>query len=146
MSEDTFRMYFPKSGLIRYVLLSVVPSACYIFIIYILIILRILQLEDIPGYSCFDGAGWIFIFMFPFLVVPRNHNIEVQHDTLIERDHKGLHIRTIQASQIDYFRINHLKEIILFDDNRRKLLCIEYDMTNRDRFVEWLIKHRIASK
>ena len=146
MQENTFRMHFPKSGLLRYVLLSIIPSACYVLIVYIMLSLGILQWGSFPGYSCFDGAGWLFIFLFAYLVVPRNHNIDVQCNTLIERDHKGLHIRTVQACQIDHFRVNLLNEIILLDIHNRKLLCVEKDMTNFDRFEEWLRENHIESK
>lgn len=141
MTELTFRMDFPRSGFLRYVLLSFIPSVCYVLIIYILVFSGILHKEDLPG--CLVGAVWIFIISFPCLVVPRNHNIEVQVDTLIERDHKSLHIRTVKANQIDHFRVNLLKEIVLFDSNNHKLLCVEHDMIYRDQFEEWLLSHHI---
>ena len=141
MTENTFRMILPRSGFLRYVLLSFLPSVSYVLIVSILVFSGIIHQEYLPGY--FGGAVWIYIFAFPCLVVPRSHNIEVRGDTLIESDHKGLHIRTVHADQVDHFRVNLLKEIVLFDSNNHKLLCVEHDMTYRDQFEEWLLSHRI---
>ena len=55
-------------------------------------------------------------------------------------------IRKVRADQIEHYYRNFLGEIVLVDADSKKLLCIESNMTNRDRFEQWLTAHNIESK
>ena len=89
-------------------------------------------------------AGMLVISYF--MIWKKNHIIEVRDNTLTEKGWRGPVITTVKTSQVVAYRRNFLDEIILLGKDDRRLLCIESNMTNRDRFLEWLAAHNIESK
>ena len=132
MEKTYFTMEPQKFGKIKYVLIALLPAIIVAF------------LMD------WDAAAWVFILLSAILVFPRDHMIVVFDNSLVEKhiytDTKKLFACKIRSEQISHFRRNRLGEIVLVDADSKDLLCIESNMTNRDRFEQWLAAHHIESK
>ena len=129
MENPFFTMKPRMPGLIKYVLLAAVPSVAAGLLI------------------SWNAAAWVFILLAGVLLLPRSHSIIVFDNSLTEKALHGRNrfIRKVNADQVDHYRRNPLREVVLVDAQGRKLLCIESNMTNRDRFEQWLTSHHIES-
>jgi hypothetical protein len=76
----------------------------------------------------------------------KSHTIVVYENSLIEKDDRKRFIRKVTTEQIHYIRKNFLGEIILYDFDDQRLMCIEPNMDQFDRFEQWLAVHNIESK
>ena len=128
MEKPYFVMIPKRMGIMKYWLLALIPSLLVCFLIG-------------P-----DTGTWMFLFLAILPVSAKNHTIVVFDDSLTEKDPRGRFVRKVSASQIVSYRRNILGEISLIDSDSKKLLCVESNMTNRDRFEQWLTAHNIESK
>ena len=128
MEQSFFAMKIWKWGLLKYVLLAVLPS---------------LLISFITGP---EGAAWLFLMLAAILLHNRNHSIIVFHTSIVEKDFRGRFIRRIYEDQIDHASKNFLDEIILWDSEGHKLICVESNMSNRNQFELWLAEHHIEIK
>ena len=94
----------------------------------------------------FGAGACVFIAIAGLCSLVKNHTIVVFDNSMTEKDFRGRFIRKVTADQITLYRKNHFDEIILIDFDSKPLLCIESNMTNRDRFEQWLTAHNIESK
>ena len=130
MEKTYFAMKPQFPGQIKYILLAALPSIAIGLLI---------------GW---DAAAWVLILLTGILLFPKSHSIVVFDDSLTEKALFGSKrfIRKVRADQIEHYYRNFLGEIVLVDADSKKLLCIESNMTNRDRFEQWLTAHHIESK
>ena len=129
--EKTFFTMKPRmQGLLKYILMSLIPSVVVGF------------LMD------WNAAAWVFILLTVILLFPRAHTFVVLDDAIMEKATHGSKrfICKIPAERIDHYRRNSLDEIILEDADGRRLLCVESHLSDRDRFLNWLAAHNIESK
>ena len=85
---------------------------------------------------------------FTLALIPsmiKHRTILVFDNSLTEKDSVGSFIKEVNAQQIDSFQ-RCLGKISLVDRNQVQLLSIKSNMTNRDRFEQWLAAHHIESK
>ena len=128
MDETYFTMKTRKLGLAKYWLIAVVPFLIVAFFLGL------------------DAAAWVFVPLAAIILFVKDHTITVFDDSMTEKDFRGRFIKKVTVSQIAAFRRNALGELILTDIDCKQLLCIESNMTNRDRFEQWLTSHNIESK
>ena len=90
----------------------------------------------------------IFLF-FTLALIPsmiKHRTILIFDNSLTEKDTEGSFIKEVNAQQIDSFQRTCLGKISLVDRNQVQFLSIKSNMTNRDRFEQWLAAHNIESK
>ena len=95
----------------------------------------------------FTPDAGIFLF-FTLALIPsmiKHRTILVFDNSLTEKDSEGSFINEVNAQQIDSFQRTCLGKISLVDRNQVQLLSIKSNMTNRDRFEQWLTAHNIES-
>lgn len=126
--SPTYIMKTRKLGLMKYWLIAVFPFLVVCFLLG-------------P-----DAAAWVFLPLAVIILIAKDHTIAVFEHSLTEKDFRGRFIRNVNATQIATCRRNALGEIILMDFDSKVLLRIESNMTNRDRFEQWLTAHNIESK
>ena len=129
--EQTYFVMKPRMrGLLKYILLALVPPA----VVWLLIDLRAAFMLWLP---------LLFILLFP-----RAHMVVVFDHAFMEKATWGSKrfICKIPAERIDHYRRNSLDEIILEDADGKELLCAESHLSERDRFLDWLAAHNIESK
>ena len=129
--EKTFFTMKPRmQGLLKYMLMSLIPS----------IVVGLLM--------DWDAAIWVFIPLGTVMLFPRAHMVVVFDHAFMEKATWGSKrfICKIPAERIDHYRRNSLDEIILEDADGRRLLCAESHLSERDRFLNWLAAHNIESK
>ena len=146
MPKNTFNMNVQKQGRMKYLLITMVPPLAVMYLPMLLMQNGLIPPNRILGLSVFYGSMAGMMVISYFMIWKKNHIIEVRDNTLTEKSWRGPVITTVKTSQIAAFRRNFLGEIILLDKENRRLLCIESNMTNRDRFLEWLAAHNIESK
>ena len=143
MVENTFSMSAQKAGRMKYLLLVMGIPLLFMFLLAQLIAAGILPptkiLVEIITYI---PALMMIALGYP-LVFKKNHTIEVDDYALLETDWRGRKHEAIKTEQISSYRQNILGEIILLDENRKPLLCVESNMTNFDAFQQWLVRHDI---
>ena len=86
---------------------------------------------------------------FTLALIPsmiKHRTILVFDNSLTEKDSEGSFIKEVNAQQIDSFQRTCPGKISLVDRNQVQLLSIKSNMTNRDRFEQWLAAHHIESK
>ena len=90
-----------------------------------------------------------FYLFFTLILIPsmiKHRTILVFDNSLTEKDSEGSFIKEVNAQQIGSFQRTCLGKISLVDRNQVQLLSIKSNMTNRDRFEQWLAAHNIESK
>lgn len=130
MEKPFFTMKPRMRGLLKYILLALVPPAV------------VGLLMD------WDAAAWVFIPLSVVLLFPRSHMVVVFDDAFMEKQaHGGKRlICKVPATRISHYRKNALDEIILEDAHGNKLLCVESLLSDRDRFLDWLAAHHIECR
>ena len=139
MAPNTFTMLVQKQGRMKYLLIVMSVPILFLTLLSWLMDLNILPRTQIlfwPSIAIMTVLGY-------FLIFQKNHRIDVNGFMIIETDWRGRENRKIKAKQIHSIRRNFLNEIILFDENNTKLLCVEPNMSNFDLFQQWLASHNI---
>ena len=135
-----FKMEPGKKGRIKYLILTLLPAYLIMNLLQRLAAMEILPANDLTGFLIMFSALVMMGTLGYFLIFRKNHTIEVSDISLAERDWQGK-VRLIAVSKIRSSRKNLLGEILLLDENRNVLLCVESNMENRDLFLAWLEKH-----
>ena len=146
MPKNTFTMSTRKQGRMKYLLLTMVPPVSFMYLVMSLMQNGLIPQSRALGMASIYGSMAAMMVISYFLIWKKNHSIEVKDNTLTEKSWRGNTAATVKTSQISRIRRNLLGEIILEDIDGRRLLCIESNMTNRDRFELWLTAHHIESK
>ena len=94
----------------------------------------------------FGAGALVFLAIAGLCSLVKNHTIVVFENSVTEKDHLGRFVRKITANQFSHYQKNIFDEIILIGCFGNRLLCVESNMTNRDRFEQWLTAHHIESK
>ncbi len=146
MDEVLFSMYPQKKGRLKYLLLVVGIPLLAMELIQLLLNHGILPI----------GKVWAYLYTFlPLLglgalvywmVFQKGHSLKVADGYLLETDFLRKKTRRITAAQIHSIRRNILREIILLDEDGKKILCVEAYMLNFDQFEQWLKKHKIIKE
>ena len=145
MQEHPFVMRPKKPVRLRYLFLTIAPP-----ITVTQTILKFLQTGSIPHSKPLEVATIIGCFAATlllgyFLILRKNHTLTFYPNRILETSNSGR--RTTHAAlRVMYYRRNFLGEYILTDGIGNKILCIESNMTNHDRFLIWLAAHHIESK
>ena len=135
-----FKMEPGKKGRIKYLILTLLPAYLIMNLLQRLAAIEILPANDLTGFLIMFSALVMMGTLGYFLIFRKNHTIEVSDISLAERDWQGK-VRLIAVSKIRSSRKNLLGEILLLDENRNVLLCVESNMENRDLFLKWMDKH-----
>ena len=130
----------------KYLLITIVPPLAVMYLPMLLMQNGLIPPNRILGLSVFYGSMAGMVIISYFMIWKKNHIIEVRDNTLTEKSWRGTVITTVKTSLVAASHRNFLGEIILLDKENRRLLCIESNMTNRDRFEQWLKSHNIESK
>ena len=146
MAKNTFNMNVQKQGRMKYLLITIVPPLAVMYLPMLLMQNGLIPPNRILGLSVFYGSMAGMVIISYFMIWKKNHIIEVRDNTLTEKSWRGTVITTVKTSLVAASHRNFLGEIILLDKENRRLLCIESNMTNRDRFEQWLKSHNIESK
>ena len=135
-----FKMEPGKKGRLKYLILTLLPAYLVMSLLQRLAAQGILPANDLTGFLIMSSALVMVGTLGYFLIFRKNHIIEVSEISLAERDWQGK-VRLIGLSKIRGWRKNLLGEILLLDENKNVLLCVESNMENRDLFLAWLDKH-----
>ena len=146
MSTNSFLMRPQKAGRMKYLLLTMFPPIGLMYLVMNLMQNGLIPQSKAMGMFSIYGSMAIMMVISYFLIWKKNHTIEVKDNTLTEKSWRGNIAAKVKSSQIAAFRRNLLDEIVLVDADSKKLLCVESNMTNRDRFEQWLAAHNIESK
>ena len=146
MPGNGFSMQPQKQGRIKYLLLTMCPALVLMYLFQNLSILDILPRGTTWGLIYTSIPMAFMLLTGYFLIFRKNHQINVNNHTIVEINWLRKESCRIRSTQIGSVRTNALKEIILLDKDGNKLLCIESNMTNRDRFEQWLAEHNIEHK
>lgn len=130
MEKPFFTMKPQMRGLLKYILLALIPPA----VVGLLIDL--------------SAAVMVWLPLTFVLLFPRAHMFVVFDNTIMEKAIWGSKrfICKVPAERIHHYRKNALDEIILVDADGRELLCAESHLSDRDRFLDWLAALHIESK
>ena len=146
MSTNSFLMRPQKAGRMKYLLLTMFPPIGLMYLVMNLMQNGLIpQSKALGMFSIYSSMAIMMVISY-FLIWKKNHTIEVKDNTLTEKTWRGELSAKVKTVQIAEYRRNFLGEIVLVDADGKKLLCIESNMTNRDRFVQWLAAHHIESK
>ena len=146
MSTNSFLMHPQKAGRMKYLLLTMFPPIGLMYLVMNLMQNGLIPQSKALGMFSIYGSMAIMMVISYFLIWKKNHTIEVKDNTLTEKTWRGELSAKVKTAQIAEYRRNFLGEIVLMDADGKKLLCIESNMTNRDRFEQWLTAHHIESK
>ena len=135
-----FKMEPGKKGRIKYLILTLLPAYLVMNLLQRLAAQEILPANDLTGFLIMFSALVMMGTLGYFLIFRKNHTIEVSDISLAERDWQGK-VRLIAVSKIRSSRKNLLGEILLLDENKKVLLCVESNMENLDLFLKWLEQH-----
>ena len=135
-----FKMEPGKKGRIKYLILTLFPAYLVMSLLQRLAAQGVLPANDLTGFLIMSSALVMMGTLGYFLIFRKNHIIEVSDISLAERDWQGK-VRIIGVSKIRSWRKNLLGEILLLDENKKVLLCVESNMENLDLFRKWLDKH-----
>ena len=135
-----FKMEPGKKGRLKYLILTLLPAYLVMSLLQRLAAQGILPANDLTGFLIMSSALVMMGTLGYFLIFRKNHIIEVSDISLAERDWQGK-VRLVGVSKIRSFRKNLLGEILLLDEHKNVLLCVESNMENRDLFLTWLDQH-----
>ena len=135
-----FKMEPGKKGRLKYLILTLLPAYLVMSLLQRLAAQGVLPANDLTGFLIMSSALVMMGTLGYFLIFRKNHIIEVSDISLAERDWQGK-VRLIGVSKIRSWKRNLLGEILLLDENKNVLLCVESNMENRDLFLTWLDQH-----
>ena len=136
----SFKMEPGKKGRRKYLILTLLPAYLVMSLLQRLAAQGILPANDLTGFLIMFSALVMMGTLGYFLIFRKNHIIEVSDISLAERDWQGK-VRLISVGKIRSRKKNLLGEILLLDENKKVLLCVESNMENLDLFQKWLEKH-----
>ena len=143
MPKNSFVMHVQKQGRMKYLFITMVPP---IILLYLLSLFSqtTLQLDNtLFSHVCISISLASMAILANYFIFRKNHRIEVNDNQITEYNWRQIEARKIKISQINSYKRNWLHEIILFDNSGNKLLCIESNMSNFQRFEQWLERHNI---
>ena len=140
-----FKMEPGKKGRIKYLILTLLPAYLVMNLLQRLAAQEILPANDFTGFLIMSSALVMMGTLGYFLIFRKNHIIEVSDISLAERDWQGK-VKLIGISKIRGWKQNLLGEILLLDQNKKVLLCVESNMENLDLFRKWLEKHNFNNE
>ena len=135
-----FKMEPGKKGRIKYLILTLFPAYLVMSLLQRLAAQGVLPANDLTGFLIMSSALVMMGTLGYFLIFRKNHIIEVSDISLAERDWQGK-VRIVGVSKIRSWKKNLLGEILLLDENKKVLLCVESNMENLDLLRKWLEKH-----
>ena len=135
-----FKMEPGKKGRMKYLFLTLAPAYMVMSLLTRLASQNVLPATDLTGFLLMSTGLVMIAVPGYFLIFRKNHIVEVSDISLAERDWRGK-VRLISVSKIRSVRKNLLGELLLLDENKNVLLCVESNMENRDLFLAWLEKH-----
>ena len=144
MEQNVIYMGPQKAGRIKYLLLTLVPPLLYAEAVNKLGSV-VPQLAPLCPWLGMIGMTAIAFSLGYFLIFKKNHQFEVHE--------KNIHIKEmfgqewdLPAHRIHGFRRNLLGELVLLDEGGKRLLTVESNMTDFDRFQNWLQCRNIAQR
>ena len=146
MPTNAFTMYVQKRGRMKYLLLTVIPPMILMYVFSRFFYFCVELDSDVT--SCILILLFIAI-MLPlgyFLIIKKNHQIVVKDNQIIEIDWQQHEVCSVKVSQIHSIKCNFLNELILLDENGKRLLCVESNMYNFHKFEQWLEIHNIYQR
>ena len=132
-----------ERGRMKYLLLTIVPPIALMYFISIILDYGII-INGIIADLVLIYLPMIFMAILGYpLIFRKNHQIEVKDNLIVETDWRQREVCRFRASQIHSIKCNFLNEIIMIDTNGNRLLCVESNMTNYQKFEQWLQEHNI---
>ena len=130
-----------KKGRTKYLLLTIAPSLLANSLLLYMGQIGILPTGPAWGLLCTAFTMSLMLVTGYFLIFQKNHWIEIRDQQIIETNWRGIQKSPIGIHQIHHVRKNFLNEIILLDENGKRLLCVEANMSNFSSFTQWLEAH-----
>ena len=140
-----FKMEPGKKGRLKYLILTLLPAYLVMSLLRRMAAQGMLPANDLTGFLIMSSALVMMGSLGYFLIFRKNHIIEVSDISLAERDWQGK-VRLVGVSKIRSWKQNLLGEILLLDENKKVLFCVESNMENRDLFLTWLEKHNLIQE
>ena len=144
MEQNAIFMGPQKAGRMKYLLLTLIPPLLYTKGVELLC-QKIPQLAPLGPWLGMIGLSVIAFSLGYVLIFKKNHQFEVSE--------KNIHIKEmfgqewdLPAHRIHHYRRNLLGELVLFDEDNKRLLTAESNMTGFDEFEDWLERHGIERK
>ena len=140
-------MYFTmepgKNGRLKYLALTILPAVLTTGVMNRLAASEIIPANDLTGFATMALSLVIMGGLGYFLILRKNHTIEVSDISIAEKDFQGK-CRLVSLSKIRRWKKNVLGEILLLDGNDNVLLCVESNMERRDKLLAFLDSHEIT--
>ena len=141
MEQNILYMSPQQAGRIKYLLLTLVPPLLYAEAVNKLGSV-VPQLAPLCPWLGMIGMTAIAFSRGYFLIFKKNHQFEVHE--------KNIHIKEmfgqawdLPAHRICRYRRNLLGELVLFDEDGKRLLTVESNMTEFEEFQVWLERRGI---
>ena len=144
MEQNAIFMGPQKAGRMKYLLLTLIPPVLYAKGVELLC-QKLPQLAPLGPWLGMIGLSVIALSLGYVLIFKKNHQFEVSE--------KNIHIKEmfgqawdLPARRIHHYRRNLLGELVLFDEDNKRLLTAESNMTGFDEFKDWLERHGIERR
>ena len=141
MEQNVLYMGPQKAGRMKYLLLTLIPPLLWAEAVDLLC-QRAPQLASVGPWLGMIGMTAIAFSLGYFLIFKKNHQFEVHE--------KNIHIKEmfgqewdLPAHRICRYRRNLLGELVLFDEDGKRLLTVESNMTEFEEFQVWLERRGI---
>ena len=145
MGQQSFTMTPQRRGRMRYLLLTIVPPTAAMEAVLFLMQNGLIPRIKALGLTSVYGSMAAMLVLGYFLIFRKNHTLTFRPNGIEETSWRRIQT-THSIRQIRYYRRNLLGEYILTDSDGKTLFWVEPNMTNRDRFLDWLAAHHIESK
>ena len=143
MSDTSFTMSPMKQGRMKYLILTVFSPVLVSYGWLWLAETGMLPQNRVTAtLSMILQVSFMCVLGF-FLILRKNHSLEVQEHCILHTDWRRRSASAIQANQIRSYRRNFMGELLLLDEAGKVLICVEPNMSHHDLFLQWLQDHHI---
>ena len=143
MADTSFTMSPMRQGRMKYLILTVFSSVLVSYGWLWLTEIGVLPKNRVTATLGMILQVSLLCVLGFFLILRKNHSLEVQEHCILHTDWRRRAASTIQTNQIRSFRRNLMGELLLLDENGKVLICVEPNMSNHDLFLQWLQNHHI---
>ena len=141
MEQNILYMSPQQAGRIKYLLLVLIPTLAYTEAVNVLCS-AVPFLAPVRVWLGMIGMTAIAFSLGYFLIFKKNHHFEVSEKRIHVKEITG-QAWDLPAHRICRYRRNLLGELVLFDEDGKRLLTVESNMTEFEKFQVWLERRGI---
>ena len=142
MENQGFTMSPQNRGRMRYLLLALWVPLGIMWSVVLLMDRGLIPENTILGFVTIFGSLAAMMILGYFLIFQKNHTLAFVSNAILETNWRR-QVKGHPFYHIKHYRRNFLGEYILTDGGGNKILCVEPNMSNFDRFQQWMAEHHI---